>query len=161
MHAYIACMLMTRRDWLRASALGAVSVIARHSFAQGLVAPPTMTVYKTPTCGCCKDWVKHVAANGFKTVVHDLDDLTTIKSDLGIPPKLSSCHTAVVGRYAIEGHVPADLIKKLIAESPKNVAGLAVPGMVPGSPGMETGQKEPYDVIAFTRDGKTSTYAHR
>lgn len=159
--AYIQRMSMTRRDWLRAAAGSVVASLVAKSVARALGAPPAFTVYKTPTCGCCKDWVKHVTANGYKPVVHDLEDLTRIKADLGVPSALTSCHTAVVGRYVIEGHVPADLIKKLIAESPPKIAGLAVPGMIQGSPGMETGRKEPYDVIAFTVDGKTSVYARR
>lgn len=123
--------------------------------------PIAITVYKSPTCGCCKDWVAHLRKNGFNPIVHDVDDLTPLKSSMGIPQALESCHTAVVGAYKIEGHVPADLIKRLIAERPRDIVGLSVPGMVQGSPGMETGHKDPYDVIAFTRDGKTSVYARR
>ena len=155
-------MTYSRREWLRTAALGAAGVlITRRAFAERTSAPIAITVYKTPTCGCCKEWVAHLAKNGFAPTVHDLDDLTQIRSSLGLPRALESCHTAVIGRYVIEGHVPADLIKKLVRESPTTIVGLAVPGMVQGSPGMETGPKEPYDVIAFTRDGKTSVYARR
>jgi hypothetical protein len=156
-------MTYTRRDWIRTAALGAAaSLLARPALAELLAGEPiAITVYKTPTCGCCKEWVAHLTKNGFKPTVHDLDDLTKIKSSMGVPRPLESCHTAVVQRYTIEGHVPADLIKQLIAQRPRNIAGLAVSGMVQGSPGMETGRKDPYDVIAFAPDGKTSVYARR
>ena len=121
-----------------------------------------IAVYKTPSCGCCKEWVTHLAKNGFAPKVHDLEDLAETKASLGVPRALESCHTAVIGRYVIEGHVPADLIRKLVAEKPKNILGLAVPGMVTGSPGMEVGKrKDPYDIVAFSADGKRSIYAHR
>jgi hypothetical protein len=155
-------MTYSRREWLRAAALGAASVlVTRRALAQVVTPPIAITVYKTPTCGCCKEWVAHLAKNGFSPTVHDLDDLTQTKSSLGVPHALESCHTAVVGRFVVEGHVPADVIKTLVSESPKTIAGVAVPGMVQGSPGMETGRREPYDVVAFTRDGKTSVYARR
>jgi hypothetical protein len=156
-------MTYSRRDWIRAAVVGAAGVlVSRRAYGEALSTDPiVITVYKTPTCGCCKDWIAYIAKNGFVPTVHDLDDLTETKTTLGVPAKLASCHTAVVGRYVIEGHVPADLIKKLITARPKDVVGLAVPGMIPGTPGMETGQKEPYDVLAFTHDGKTSVYARR
>jgi hypothetical protein len=120
-----------------------------------------MMVYKTPTCGCCKNWVAHVKAQGFDPTVTDLPDVSGIRSKLGVPPHLSSCHTATVGGYVIEGHVPADLIHKLLKERPK-VTGLAVPGMPQGSPGMEQGgMKDPYDVLTFDPFGNTKVYASR
>jgi hypothetical protein len=154
-------MSLSRRDWLRAAAIGAAGVlVSRRAFASP--APLDITVYKTPTCGCCKVWVTHLAKNGFAPKTHDLPDLTDTKSTLGVPADLQSCHTAVIGRYVIEGHVPADLITKLVGEKSTTIAGLAVPGMPVGSPGMEMGdRKDPYDVIAFTRDGKRSVYARR
>jgi hypothetical protein len=120
-----------------------------------------MTVYKTPTCGCCAKWVDHVKAAGFKVQVQDMDDLTEIKQASGVPIPVRTCHTAVVGNYVIEGHVPADLIKKVLSEKPK-AAGIAVPGMPIGSPGMESGnEKAPYDVLLFDKTGKTTVYAKR
>lgn len=120
-----------------------------------------MTVYKTPACGCCKDWIKHVEGAGFKVKAVDMDDLTAAKRSAGVPQALESCHTALVGPYVVEGHVPADLIKKMLDEKPK-LAGLAVPGMVVGSPGMEQGNvRQPYAIIAFTRGGQSSVYARR
>jgi hypothetical protein len=123
---------------------------------------PKITVYKTPTCGCCGNWVEHMRQAGFEVETHDMNDLSGMKADLGVQPKHQSCHTATVGDYVVEGHVPADLIKKMLEEKPE-IAGLAVPGMPRGSPGMEMpdGTKDDYDVIAFTADGSSSVYAHR
>ena len=120
-----------------------------------------MTVYKTPTCGCCAKWVDHMKAAGFKVQVQDMDDLTEIKQASGVPIPIRTCHTAVVGGYVIEGHVPADLVKKVLAEKPK-ATGIAVPGMPIGSPGMESGnEKQSYDVVLFDKTGKTTVYAKR
>jgi hypothetical protein len=121
---------------------------------------PTVTVYKSPTCGCCGKWIDHLRIAGFTVVAHDTDDVAGVGGSLGVPFRLGSCHTARVGNYVIEGHVPADLIKKLLAEHPA-LAGLAVPGMVTGSPGMEGPGAQPYDVVAWDRAGKISVYAHR
>ena len=120
---------------------------------------PVMTVYKSPTCGCCQSWVDAVKAAGFTVEVHDVDDMTPVKDDAGVPADKRSCHTAIIGGYAIEGHVPPATIKKFLAEHPK-AAGLAVPGMPSGSPGMEMPGQEPdhYEVIAFQADGKSSVY---
>jgi hypothetical protein len=117
-----------------------------------------MVVYKTPTCGCCSSWVDHLREAGFEVETHDMDDLSRIKSLNGIPRNLTSCHTALVNGYVVEGHVPASAIKRLLDERPE-VAGIAVPGMPIGSPGMEQGSRvDPYDIIAFSRDGKTSVF---
>jgi hypothetical protein len=123
---------------------------------------PTMTVYKSPACGCCKNWIEHVQSAGFAVEVHDLDDLSEIKDEAGVPDRARSCHTAIVDGYAIEGHVPAETIKRLIKERPK-VAGLAVPGMPVGSPGMEVpGQTaDKYDIVAFDRTGALTVYESR
>ena len=121
----------------------------------------TITVYKTSTCGCCGKWVEHMANAGFAPIVKDLPEVGSTKAKLGVPSELGSCHTSVVDGYIVEGHVPADVVKQLLKERPK-VAGIAVPGMPMGSPGMEQGdQKDPYDVIAFDKSGKTSVYAKR
>jgi hypothetical protein len=120
---------------------------------------PVITVYKSPSCGCCKNWVEHVKAAGFTVEVHDLDNLSDIKADAGVPANSRSCHTAIVGGYALEGHVPAATIQRLLKEKPA-IAGLAVPGMPVGSPGMEVpGQPaDKYDIVAFKADGSTSVY---
>lgn len=117
-------------------------------------------VYKTPTCGCCKAWVQHLEENGFKVEVMDMPDLSSVKAKYGVKPEMQACHTAVVGNYVVEGHVPADLILKMINEKPA-IAGLAVPGMPMGSPGMEGGAKESYAVLSFGSTGKSSVYANR
>lgn len=120
-----------------------------------------VTVYKSATCECCKKWVEHLQAAGFTVNVHDEADMAHIKDEAGVPAAARSCHTAKVGRYLVEGHVPADLIVKMLTERP-NIAGIAAPGMPVGSPGMERGdQKPPYDIVSFTKDGKTEVYAKR
>lgn len=153
---------MNRRGFLQfLSGAGVAAVAAPRALRAAAVPPVPMTVYKSPTCGCCHSWIQHVEKNGFKVKVVDMDDLTPIKRTAGVPEKLESCHTALVGSYVVEGHVPADLIHKMLKEKP-TIVGLAVAGMVVGSPGMEQGAtKLPYDVTAFTRDGKTSVYARR
>lgn len=122
---------------------------------------PPMTVYKSASCGCCRKWVDHARAAGFTVTAHDTEDLEEVKRTMKIPAALQSCHTVVVGTYVLEGHVPADLARKLVTEKPKGVRGLAVPGMPQGSPGMETGTIEAYDVLAFDGSGKTKLYARR
>jgi hypothetical protein len=154
-------MTYTRRSFLQAAAASAAGLVVLPSIAEASWAGTPITVYTTPTCGCCKEWVAHLAKNGFDPKTHDLSDLSETKDTLGVPNALRSCHTAVLGRYVFEGHVPADLIKKVVAEKPA-ILGLAVPGMPAGSPGMEVpGRKDAYDVIAFTRDGKRTVYAKR
>lgn len=146
--------------------LAAVAGVASAGLAAAALVPapasplPTVTVYKSPTCGCCGKWIAHLRSAGFTVVTHDTDDLNGVQNALGVPFRLGSCHTAKVGNYVIEGHVPADLIQKLLAEK-SPVAGLAVPGMVTGSPGMEGPGAQPYDVVAWDRSGKTTVYAHR
>ena len=124
--------------------------------ALALAAPP-VTVYKDPGCGCCGAWVDYMKANGFSVTVHDVRDMTPHKHKLGVPERLASCHTAVIDGYTIEGHVPVADIRRLLAERPK-ARGLAVPGMPQGSPGMETGKLDPYDVLLFHTGGKASVY---
>lgn len=119
----------------------------------------TITVYKSATCDCCKKWIAYVEKAGYKVVAHDVDDMDKIKRDLGVPATLGSCHTGVVGAYIIEGHVPADLIDKLLADKPA-ARGLAVPGMPASSPGMDMpGGK--FDVLLFMQDGSRRVYARR
>jgi len=122
--------------------------------------PVPVTVYKSPTCGCCGKWVEHMRANGFEVTVTDMPDVAPVKDKQGVPAALRSCHTALIGGYAIEGHVPADVIKKLLKEKP-SAAGIAVPGMPMGSPGMEGPTKDTYNVVLFDKAGKTSVYATR
>lgn len=117
-----------------------------------------LTVYKTPTCGCCGKWVDHLREAGFAVATVDLPDLTAVKAKNGVPPELASCHTAVVDGYVVEGHVPAADVLRLLDERPA-VAGLAVPGMPIGSPGMEGSRPERYTVYAFDSSGQTSRFA--
>lgn len=127
------------------------------------VATP-VRVFKDPSCGCCNAWVQHMRSNGFTvTTVDEPSQITmdSIKSAHGITQGTASCHTATVGRYVIEGHVPADLVQRLLKDQPADVAGLAVPGMVTGSPGMEGAEPEHYTVVAIMRDGSTRAYAER
>jgi hypothetical protein len=123
---------------------------------------PTIQVYKTPTCGCCTKWIDTLRAAGFKVETTDMPDLTALKAANGVPTKLSSCHTAIVSGYIVEGHVPAADLKRLLEEKPA-VAGLAVPNMPLGSPGMEhrdPSRHEAYDVLAFGPDGVSVFASH-
>ncbi|MDB4889164.1 MAG: hypothetical protein JWL61_1019 [Gemmatimonadetes bacterium] len=155
---------ITRRAWcasiLKTLAAGGAVTALLPSLASADAAPIAVTVYKDPNCGCCKKWVSHLSANGFAPVAKDRTDMDALKDSLGIPVALRSCHTAVVGKLLIEGHVPAADMKRLIATAPKGVLGLAVPGMPGGSPGMEMGgRSDRYDVVAFSAGGKTHVFA--
>ncbi len=123
---------------------------------------PDVTVYKSPTCGCCAEWVAHVRRHGFRVKTEDLADLQPIKTRHGVPAALQSCHTALIDGYVVEGHVPADLIDRLLQERPK-VVGIAVPGMPIGSPGMEVPGRpaDRYQVVTFDRSGQTGVFASR
>lgn len=118
----------------------------------------TVTVYKSPTCGCCKEWEKHMREAGFTVVSHDTNDMNAVKHEHGITQDIGSCHTATVGGYVLEGHVPAADVKRLLAERPA-VAGLAVPGMPMGSPGMEGIYRDKFNVVAFDSTGGRSVFA--
>jgi len=155
--------MTSRRDWLKLTLGGLVATVPAGAVLAAFTqkTEDDVEIWKTPTCGCCHLWVEHMKASGFKPTVHDVPDTTPYRAKVGVPSSLASCHTAVVAGYALEGHVPADLIRKAIKEKAK-IAGLAVPGMPMGSPGMEQGtRKDRYDVIAFMKDGKTSVYATR
>lgn len=117
-----------------------------------------ITIYKSPWCGCCSKWGDHLKANGHTVTTKDMEDLDPIKKMAGVPESLQSCHTAMAEGYVIEGHVPARDIERLLAERP-DARGLAVPGMPAGSPGMEGGAPERFDVMLFRADGLNSAYA--
>lgn len=121
-------------------------------------------VWKTPTCGCCAEWVKHLESNGFTVTVHDVGSTDSFRAALGMPQQYGSCHSARVAGYAIEGHVPAADIQKLLAEKPAQVIGLSVPAMPMGSPGMEhpdfPQKRAAYDVLLINQAGQHSTYTH-
>jgi hypothetical protein len=117
-----------------------------------------VVVYRSPSCGCCGKWIEHLEANGFEVESHSLPDVRPVKRAKGVPAELGSCHTALVEGYVIEGHVPAEDIRRLLQERPP-VLGLAVPEMPVGSPGMEGPNPEPYDVLAF--DGqRVEVFSH-
>ena len=117
-----------------------------------------IVVYKTPTCGCCSKWVDHLREAGFEVEANDLNDLSSIKNHYGVQRALSSCHTAIVEGYVVEGHVPAEHVARLLEERP-DVAGITVPGMPIGSPGMEGPNPQPYDVLSFDKEGHTEVFA--
>ena len=150
---------MTRRTWISSAAGtvvgGAVLMALRPERAGASESTiPSITVYKDPSCGCCTKWVAHLRANGYTPVVRDRTGMPALKDSLGVPGKLRACHTAVVGKYVIEGHVPAADVKRLLSTQPRGVRGLAVPDMPAGSPGMEMGgRSDRYDVLAFAADG--------
>ena len=148
----------SRRHALRTLGAGALLLSPLMAAAQ---APKALAidVYKSPTCGCCEDWVKHLRDNGFTVATHDVDDTGLYRKKSGIPERFGSCHTGVIQGYGVEGHVPASDIKKLLATRPK-AAGLAVPGMPVGSPGMEYGpRKDPFDVLLVKSDGAASVFS--
>ncbi len=139
---------MKRRHFLGLLAAASLAPLA-HAAAK-----PKITVYKTPTCGCCHEWVAHLQKNGFEVVAHDVPDTSPYRKKFGVPAELGSCHTGVIDGYALEGHVPADDIHRLLAEKPK-ARGLAVPGMIVGSPGMEVEgtRRDAFDVVLFDDAG--------
>jgi hypothetical protein len=122
------------------------------------VAKPTITVYKDPSCGCCRNWIQHLIKHGYRVDAKDTPNMAEVKRTLGVPDAVTSCHTAMVNGYLIEGHVPSADIDRLLAKKP-HVAGLAVPGMPTGSPGMEGARAQHYQVLSFDRSGKTQVFA--
>jgi hypothetical protein len=120
--------------------------------------PATVEVWKSASCGCCRVWVKHLQDAGFRVRTTDLDDVAPIKRRFAVPPELSSCHTAVVAGYVVEGHVPATDIARMLAERPK-IRGIFVPGMPVGSPGMEGPNGDKYEVLALDDAGHVSVFA--
>jgi hypothetical protein len=155
--------MISRRSFvLRAGGLLAAGNLSRTLLAHAIepASPTPITIYKSSTCGCCSKWVDHVREAGFVPTTFDEEDMEGIKDQLGVPRPLRSCHTAVVDQYLIEGHVPAGDIRKLLRERPK-VAGLAVPEMPGGTPGMAPpgAPIAGFTVLSFTADGKTQSFA--
>lgn len=124
-----------------------------------LAAAPEATMYKNPNCGCCSQWAAHLRAAGFVVKEVPSADMDRIKAQLGVPEALASCHTARIGNYIIEGHVPAADVKRLLAEQPAGARGLSAPGMPMGSPGMEGGVPDRYEVVQFNADGSAKVFA--
>jgi hypothetical protein len=143
-----------------AVALSVPVVTAQTAAQKAAPAPQAIVVYKTATCGCCGKWVDHLKAAGFAPTVHTVATMDETPMRKRIPTTLRSCHTATLEGYLVEGHVPADVIRKLLKEKPR-VEGIAVPGMPAGSPGMESNTPEPYDVVTFDAAGKTAVFAKK
>jgi hypothetical protein len=154
MNSILMSRLMSRRSLVTGLLAGALLAYSRPSGAQDL---PKIVVTKDPTCGCCAGWVDHLRQAGFSAEVIETSEINRVKVRLGVPQDLASCHTAEIGRYVIEGHVPADAIKRLLAEKPA-AKGLAVAGMPMGSPGMEMEGMAPetYEVVLFGPTGRTT-----
>jgi hypothetical protein len=145
---------MKRRLIFKLVLIGVLSMqVAAHA------ASTVVDVYKSASCGCCEAWVRHLRDAGFTVNAHNVENPSDYRAKHHIPDELGSCHTAVVGDYAVEGHVPAAEIKRLLAEKPK-ARGLAVPSMPLGSPGMEGPRKDPYDVFLVKTDRQRSVYKH-
>lgn len=146
-------LLLSTLAWAAGAASGLAAASTR----------PVVEVWKTPTCGCCHDWIKHLQANGFEVKTHDVSDAVKreYRQRLGLSDRYGSCHTALVGGYLLEGHVPAREIQRLLKDKPRAL-GLAVPGMPIGSPGMDGpeygGRKDPYDVLLVQRGGTATVY---
>lgn len=155
--------LSRRKSLTRMLGLGMCAAFVSSLGLNALASPaaePLVEVWKSPTCGCCNDWIKHLQVNGFKVQAYDKGN-NAKRSEVGMPTKFGSCHTAIVDGYVIEGHVPAREIKRLLKEKPKAL-GLSVPEMPIGTPGMDGpeygGQVDPYNVLLVKRDGTASVY---
>lgn len=136
------------------------AAVATQSSQSAAADSSTLVVYKESTCPCCNAWVDYMRSYGFRVVTYNVSDLPAVKAKHGIADAHQSCHTTEVGGYFVEGHVPADLVRRLLSERPR-IAGLAVPGMPIGSPGMEVGPPEPYDILAVDSAGRTTVFASR
>ncbi len=150
---------MKRREALALFAAAAAAPLFARAAAPK-AAQPVVEVWRSLSCGCCGNWITHLQKNGFATNVHVVDDNASARRTLGIPEPLGSCHTAKVDGYALEGHVPASDIKRLLAERPK-ARGLVVPGMPQGSPGMDYPRSPAYDVLLLGLDGRTSVWSRQ
>ncbi|MDO8293955.1 MAG: DUF411 domain-containing protein [Gallionella sp.] len=142
-------MKLNRYALLLISLLGASAAMAQATVVE---------VFKSPYCGCCGKWVEHLRQNGFEVKAHDVEDVPAVRQKLGMPDRLGSCHTAKIGGYVVEGHVPATDIQRLLKEKPKAL-GLSVPSMPPGSPGMESSKPIPYQTLLVRSDGSTRVFA--
>lgn len=151
-----------RRFFKSAGALAALSALPIVPAMRAFAAPPgpEVQVFKSPTCGCCGSWVEHMRGAGFTVKVTEVDDTTAARKRLGLPDRYGSCHTATVGGYVLEGHVPAAEVKRLLAAKPKAI-GLTVPGMPPSAPGMDVpGRKDPYQVLLVDASGQSTVFAN-
>lgn len=142
-------MKLNRYALLLIALLGASAAMAQATVVE---------VFKSPYCGCCGKWVEHLRQSGFEVRAHDVEDVPAVRQKLGMPDRLGSCHTAKIGGYLVEGHVPAADIQRLLKEKPKAL-GIAVPSMPPGSPGMESSKPIPYQTLLVQSDGSTRIFA--
>ena len=154
----LAIALLNVVAYAQSKTTPAKTTAAKTTASKAAPPKPHLSVYKSPTCGCCAKWVEYMQANGFTATVTDMPDVTPVKVSNGLPPRLGSCHTTLVAGYVIEGHVPVSDIRRLLKEKPA-IAGLAAPGMPAGSPGMDVPNSPPYDIIAFDKTGRTSVYS--
>ena len=160
---YAPTQTITRRTTLKALGITLGAAMLAHPKLGNTSSPgKVVTVWKTPNCGCCKDWVSHLRDAGFQVVTNDVSDTAPVRQKLGLPAKFGSCHTAQVGGYVLEGHVPAQDVKRLLREKPVAI-GLAVPGMPVGSPGMEMqddmlGVRDAFDVVLVNTDGSSRIF---
>lgn len=153
--ASFAKACLPARVMLRNMALCAILGATGSAMAQAM---PVVDMYKSAQCGCCNSWADHLQKNGFTVILHDVDDVTAERKRLGMPNQFGSCHTARVGQYLVEGHVPAADIKRLLKKHPRAI-GLAVPSMPPGSPGMEGAHSVSYDTLLVGKDGHPTVFA--
>ena len=150
---------ISRRKVIQAGLAAAATVVVWPAPVPARAAQGTaMVVYKSPSCGCCAKWVEHMRAQGFTVSVRDLQDMDPIKTRYQIGEKFRSCHTAIVAGYVIEGHVPAEDVKRLLRERPR-ITGLTIPGMPPSAPGMDLKPTRPYAVLALDPKGNTTVFA--
>ncbi len=148
----------SRRQILALVPASLAGLLAARVAAQTPARSEPITVYKDPSCGCCQKWVEHAEANGFKATVVN-GDMRPIKARFGVPASLESCHTTIVRGFVIEGHVPAADVKKLLSLKPAGIVGLTIPGMPQSAPGMDLKPFQPYDVLTFDKNGKTTLFA--
>jgi hypothetical protein len=146
---------MMMKRWLSRAG---ISLLFAMLFAPAALAANAFDVYSDPSCGCCGAWVEYMRAHGYTVTVHQDRPMATVKARFSVPDRAMSCHTAVIDGYVVEGHVPVEDIRRLLAERPDAI-GIAAPGMPMGSPGMEMGAPERYDVVLIGRDGSTRVYA--
>jgi hypothetical protein len=148
-------------DRTRRRALAGAAAVLLPVWGHAQSPAPEVSLYKDPNCGCCGKWAEHMQRHGFRVAAHDVKDLDAIKKKQRVPEALGSCHTAIVAGYTVEGHVPADVVRRLLAQRPAGVIGLAVPGMPLGSPGMESPTPQRYDILAFDAKGGSRVFDRR
>jgi len=149
---------LSRREMCGTLMVTAAAAVAWPLAVEGQ-AKPALTVYKDPSCGCCEAWVQHMKANGFTATVTNTSDVDRIKKQHGVTDALASCHTALIGGYVVEGHVPAADVTRLLTEKSKTIKGLTIPGMPASAPGMDMKPFKPYTVLSFDAQGKTAVFA--